>query len=59
MLVLSRKLGESLVIAGQVVLTVIEIKDGKVRIGIEAPIEISVDRAEIAEAKRLHPRTLD
>lgn len=59
MLVLARKQGEAIVVGGQVVLTILDVKDGKVRIGVEAPVEITVNRAEIEEAKRLYPRTLD
>jgi carbon storage regulator len=47
MLVLSRKEMESLVIGGQIVVTVVEIKGGKVRLSIEAPGEVSVHRREV------------
>lgn len=48
MLVLSRKLGEAIVIdGGKIVVTVVEIKNEKIKLGIEAPPEISVHRAEI------------
>jgi carbon storage regulator len=47
MLVLSRKLDESIVVGHQVKITVIEIRGDVVRLGIEAPIEISVHRMEI------------
>ncbi len=47
MLVLSRKTNESLVIAGDIRVKVIEIKGGSVRLGIEAPAEIPVHRAEL------------
>lgn len=48
MLVLSRKAQESLVIAdGQIVVTVLEIRGDKVRLGIDAPREISVHREEV------------
>jgi carbon storage regulator len=47
MLVLSRKAGESLIINGDVRVTVVAIKGGGVRIGIEAPPEVTVDRAEV------------
>ena len=52
MLVLSRKKNESIVISDNVVITVVEIRDGKVRIGIEAPREVSVHRKEVYEAIR-------
>lgn len=47
MLVLSRKLGEKIVIADNIVLTVVEIEHGKVRLGIEAPREVPVYRQEL------------
>ena len=47
MLILSRKLGEQIVIADNTVVTVLEISGGKVRLGIEAPREVSVHRREI------------
>ena len=48
MLVLTRKVNESLVIGEDVVITVVDIKGDKVRLGIEAPKEIPVARSEIA-----------
>lgn len=59
MLILSRGVGESIVIGGEIVVTVIEIKGGKVRIGVDAPREIAVDREEVDDAKRRRPRMLD
>jgi carbon storage regulator len=47
MLVLSRKLGESIVIGGNITITVLESRGDKVRLGIEAPKEVSVHRAEV------------
>lgn len=47
MLVLTRKAGESIVIAEQIIVTVLEVNSKSVRIGIEAPKEISVHRQEI------------
>jgi carbon storage regulator len=49
MLVLSRKTGESIVIAGDIVVTVVELGRGRVQIGIEAPAHIPVYRNEIVE----------
>lgn len=59
MLVLSRKPGESIVIAGNVVVTVVEVRAGKVRIGVEAPEEVSVDRLEVYEAKQDEAKRTD
>ncbi len=52
MLVLSRRVGEQLVIAGDIVLTVIEVRGDGVRIGIDAPKSIRVHRAEVLDAVR-------
>lgn len=52
MLILSRKRGESIVINGNITITVVEIVYGKVRLGIDAPREITVDRQEIHERKQ-------
>ena len=50
MLVLSRKNNESIVINDQIVVTVIEIRGDKVRLGIEAPKEVPVHRREVFDA---------
>ncbi len=47
MLVLSRKLGEKIVIGDNIVVTIVKIDRNQIRIGIEAPSEISVYREEI------------
>jgi len=48
MLVLSRKLGEKIVIGDNIVVTVVKIDRNQIRIGIEAPTDIPVYRQEIA-----------
>lgn len=50
MLVLSRFRDESIIIGDDIVITVIDIRGDKVRLGISAPIEVSVHRQEIYEA---------
>ena len=50
MLVLSRKKNESIVIAENIVITVVEIRGDKVRLGIEAPRDIPVHRREVYDA---------
>lgn len=47
MLVLSRKRDEKIVIGGGITITVVEIRGDKVRLGIEAPKEVGVHRAEV------------
>ena len=46
-LVLTRRVGKSIVIAGTVRVTVLSVQGGKVRLGIEAPNTVSVHRAEV------------
>jgi carbon storage regulator len=48
MLVLSRKLGQSFHVGPEVRVTIVKIDRNSVRIGIEAPAEIAVQREEIA-----------
>jgi len=50
MLVLSRKKNESIVINDDVVVSVVEIRGDKVRLGIEAPRHIPVHRQEVRDA---------
>lgn len=52
MLVLTRRPGESIVIGQDIVITVIEVKGGQVKIGIDAPRDIDVYREEIYEQVR-------
>lgn len=47
MLILSRKKDESIIIDGNIELTIIEVKDNQVRIGINAPKNIPVHRKEV------------
>jgi carbon storage regulator len=50
MLVLSRKKNESIVIKGDITITVVEIRGDKVRLGIVAPKDVAVHREEVWEA---------
>ena len=50
MLVLSRQRDESIVIGENVVVTIVDIRGDKVRLGIQAPGEIPVHRQEVFEA---------
>lgn len=52
MLVLSRKKDERIIIGDQITVMVIEIRGDKVRLGIDAPKEVTVHREEVYEAIR-------
>lgn len=52
MLVLSRKKNESIVINGNVIVTIVDVRGDKVRIGIEAPCDVAVHRQEVLDAIR-------
>ncbi len=47
MLVLSRKLGEEIVINGSIRVSIVAVKGNQVRIGITAPPDVPVDREEV------------
>ncbi len=47
MLILTRRVGESLVIGDDVVVNILGVKGNQVRIGVDAPKEVSVHREEI------------
>lgn len=50
MLVLSRRRNEQIVVDGSIVITVVEIRGDKVRLGIEAPREVPIHRREVQAA---------
>src|SRR5688500_9401492 len=54
MLVLSRKKNESIVINNDIIITVVEIRGDKVRLGIVAPKDVPVHRQEVYEAIHGH-----
>jgi carbon storage regulator len=60
MLVLTRKKGERIHFGEGIVLTVLGLKGGQVRLGIDAPADVAILRGEIRshwqEAERLEPR---
>lgn len=51
MLVLSRKLGEKIVIGDNITITVVDIDRGKIRLGIEAPRDVPIYREELLPVK--------
>lgn len=51
MLVLSRRPGEEIIINDNIKITVVSIKGDRIRIGITAPSDVSVDRAEVHDRK--------
>ncbi|AMV21398.1 carbon storage regulator CsrA [Planctomyces sp. SH-PL14] len=57
MLVLSRKKNESIVINENIVITVVEVRGDKVRLGIQAPRDVSIHRNEVYEAMKHEPST--
>ena len=59
MLVLSRKKNESIIINDNITVTVIEIRGDKVRLGIEAPKDVTVHRREVYEAIQNQAKSRD
>lgn len=58
MLVLSRKKNESIIINDHITVTVVEIRGDKVRLGIDAPKEVTVHRREVYEAIQQNQKLL-
>ena len=56
MLVLTRKAGERIVIADDVVVEVLEVQGNRVRIGIQAPHGVTILREELLLGKQEQPR---
>ena len=59
MLVLRRRVGESVVVGGDVVVTVLEVRGEVVRLGIDAPRDVVVHRSEVVEAIAAVERDVD
>lgn len=56
MLVLSRKLNEKIVIDGNIVVTVVKIDRNQIRLGIEAPRDVTIQRQELLQRPADEPR---
>jgi carbon storage regulator len=56
MLVLSRHIGQTIVIGRDIAVKVVGIRGSSVRLGIEAPRQVTVDRQEIHDRKVADPR---
>jgi len=52
MLILTRRVGETVVIGEDIVVTVLSIKGNQVRIGVQAPKEVAVHREELLKRQR-------
>lgn len=52
MLILSRRVGESIQIADNITVVVLGVKGSQVRLGVEAPPSVAVDRQEIHQRKQ-------
>jgi len=50
MLILNRKPGESIILGDNIEIRILEIQDGKIKIGIEAPKEVSILRKEVYDS---------
>lgn len=50
MLVLSRKKEETIIINGNIKITIVDIRGDKIRVGIDAPREIDIHREEVVQA---------
>lgn len=58
MLILTRRIGESIMIGDDIKVTIFGERGGQVRVGIEAPRELAVDRQEIYEKKLANPERI-
>tara|TARA_B100000768_G_C10939780_1_gene233160 strand:+ start:238 stop:426 length:189 start_codon:yes stop_codon:yes gene_type:complete len=62
MLILTRRVGESLIIDDDIVINILGVKGNQIRIGVNAPKEISVHREEIynrIQAEKVDDKNID
>jgi carbon storage regulator len=55
MLVLTRKIGQQIILGDDIVITVVEVDRGRVRIGIDAPKAVQVMRRELLDSEPTQP----
>jgi carbon storage regulator len=53
MLILTRRVGETLVIGDDITVTVLAVKGGQVRLGVNAPRDVPVHRSEVYQLRQL------
>ena len=58
MLVLSRKLGEKILIGSDICVTVVSVKGNRVTLGIEAPKHVRIDRSELVSQTASEPAAI-
>ena len=60
MLILTRKVGESVLIGNDISITILSVRGNQVKLGVEAPTEVSVHREEIYQRiKQMKDEQLD
>jgi len=59
MLVISRKVGQRVMIGEKITVTVLETAGGRVKLGVSAPLEVPVHREELARQIEARPHVLD
>ncbi|AOZ67357.1 TPA: carbon storage regulator CsrA [Haemophilus influenzae] len=60
MLILTRKVGESILIGNDISITILSVRGNQVKLGVEAPKEVSVHREEIYQRiKQMKDEQLD
>ncbi|WP_415913230.1 carbon storage regulator CsrA [Neptuniibacter sp. QD37_11] len=59
MLILTRRVGETLMVGDEVTVTVLGVKGNQVRIGVNAPKDVSVHREEIYERIQLEKKAAE
>jgi carbon storage regulator len=59
MLILTRKVGQTVIVGNDVRVTIVAVKDNQIHIGISAPKQVPIRREEIYErSRRVHPMRL-